>query len=866
MPIVWPLLFCITSLSAWSSVLMEVPSVGIVRTLANALEQFEDIRCTKHEGCRESINQKKTEGTRQTPNNFQVTYFCGCGKSCLVVCEACAVLSPHEAIVYEASANIINSKILTNKKRNHQRNRIEARIHAQYTELLKTSALPVHASPANDDDYMMGNEQDFDDHADVDNNNSWIPRYKLGERVLHKGKLGTISSVDIDQKMYGVTFGSSAGRFSESSLTYYKFNQIIPDNVLQMYNTSKCLPGDPNLSKEKLPVTKVPPKHLNDFDGFRVVNEEGGGPALSDPSFCRKYGVKKAAINNANLNKPGVFGSTVLLRKQLKDYTELGPDKVFEKAVRKTYDFHGDISEDQLAYQMALYKVAEKISVSNWSVLASALKKQEENDISLAVKATTKGIQEHLFKSGLNAASNFIGATKDNVEQGFIDDLLAELHPSNGIRNGSGVAQIGADIRRLVTNVRNATPVASYTMIDKYIAGAPIADIIAIALAQSNFNLNAIVPDTVPSSVNSVYESKEVVDGKNEWMASCIYWNRGGWESFPVEWMSRVLEKAQLYQQNQTQEYAIFEFVHPSDIFAPIDAANDEILWYINFADRSVLITTGDLNTLKSVLCPLIFGVHYRVEGCIVSWIDGARAADVREHTKQLESAVLSICFNGRHVFRHDTVWCFMLALDTRYDRTFFSRYIDEQLKEFNKYGGRVVYSRAMNEPIVLSLRYIAGAYDRPERMLQSGTTSGQPSSRYGRVEGLLYDVNDQRCTLAMINSNFHIDQMLLNYPHLFKRMDIPVAIAHCKRAFMSSVSAEKLYSYAKIQQEVQPYGPNKKAMLALYNATVECKFFHVCGHAMLNTNFISSQIPKHLERWIHPRKSHKQRNGFNQK
>jgi len=95
------------------------------------------------------------------------------------------------------------------------------------------------------------------------------------------------------------------------------------------------------------------------------------------------------------------------------------------------------------------------------------------------------------------------------------------------------------------------------------------------------------------------------------------------------------------------------------------------------------------------------------------------------------------------------------------------------------------------------------------------------------------YDVNDQRCTLAMINSNFHIDQMLLNYPHLFKRMDIPVAIAHCKRAFMSSVSAEKLYSYAKIQQEVQPYGPNKKAMLALFNATVECKFFHVCGHAM---------------------------------
>jgi len=96
--------------------------------------------------------------------------------------------------------------------------------------------------------------------------------------------------------------------------------------------------------------------------------------------------------------------------------------------------------------------------------------------------------------------------------------------------------------------------------------------------------------------------------------------------------------------------------------------------------------------------------------------------------------------------------------------------------------------------------------------------------------------------------------------------MDIPVAIAHCKRAFMSSVSAEKLYSYARIQLEVQPYGPNKKAMLALFNATVECKFFHVCGHAMLNTNFISSQIPKHLERWIHPRKSHKQRNGFNQK
>jgi len=828
---VWPLLLCITALSVWSSGLMEVTSLG-VRTRTNALDQFEDIRCTKHGGCRELINEKKTEGTRLTANNFQVTYYCRCGNSCLVVCEACAVLCKTQRIVYEASSNVIESKALTNNKRNHQRYKVNAQIHEQYTELLKTRAL--QALQADDNDSDVFNEQDFDDHEHVDvNSNAWIPLYKVGDSVFHDGEVGTISSVDIVQQMYSVTFCSSAARINESSLTYCQFNQIIPDNVLQMYNTSKCLPGDPDLHHEKLPSTKVPPQHMNDFDGFNLVHAgEDPEPVQSDPSFQRKYGVKTAALDNANFNKPGVFGSTAILREQLKNYIELGPDKVFEHAVRKTYDFNGEITEKQLAYQMALYKLAEKLPVSQYQTLASALKKQEENVVSIAVKATITGMEDRLYTSGLSDASKYIGETKEHMMQDLINDLLAELHPSNGevrnIRNGSGVAQIGADLRRLVANVRAATPVAPYTMLDPYIAGAKLQDIVAIAFAQLNLNINAIVPDQCPANVTSLYESKSVVDGKTEWVPSCVYWNRGGWESFPVERMPEVLEKGYDYQQNQNPEDAIFTFVHDSDIFAPIETNDVETQWMIDFADRTVLITTGN----TSVLCPLLFGVHYCVEACLATWFDGARAADVREHTKQLESAILSMCINGRHVFRHDTVWCFLLTLDTRYDKRFFSTYIDEQLKEFNKYGGRMVYSNAMKNPIILRIRYITGAYDRPQRMLEGGTTSGQPSARYGRIEGLLYDVNDVNCTLAILNSNFHIDRILSNYSHLFKRMDIPLAIEQCKLAFISSVSDVKPHSFKTIQETVQQYGPNKRTLLALFNATQTCKYcVIICMH-----------------------------------
>ena len=292
--------------------------------------------------------------------------------------------------------------------------------------------------------------------------------------------------------------------------------------------------------------------------------------------------------------------------------------------------------------------------------------------------------------------------------------------------------------------------------------------------------------------------------------------------------MSLVLEHAKIYQANRTENNATFEFDHANDEFAETESVAKQVHWKIDFSQRTVSITviTDDGSPkLPASVSPLIFGVHYCVEACVASWIDGAQATAVRTHTKQLESAILSICFNGRHVFRHDTVWCFMLALDDRYDKTFFSQYIEDQLKEFNKYGGRVVYSNAMNRLITLKLRYITGAFDRPERMFQGGTSSGQPSSQYGKAEGLLFDVNKQACTMALLHCNFHVDRILQQYPNLFKRLDIPLATEKCKSAFMSSVCAEsKPDSYTTIENTVKEYGPNKKTMLALHKAAKICK------------------------------------------
>jgi hypothetical protein len=84
-------------------------------------------RCTKHDGCRTLINNVDLTNTRRRSGNFQVTYYCECRKSCLVICTACAVLcevsidDPCPEIVYEASSDLICDKSLTSAKKNHQR-------------------------------------------------------------------------------------------------------------------------------------------------------------------------------------------------------------------------------------------------------------------------------------------------------------------------------------------------------------------------------------------------------------------------------------------------------------------------------------------------------------------------------------------------------------------------------------------------------------------------------------------------------------------------------------------------------------------------------------------------------------------------
>ena len=84
-------------------------------------------RCTKHDGCRTLINNRDLTNTRCRTGNFQVTNYCDCRKSCLVICKACAALcevsinDPCPEIVYEASSDLICDKSLTSAKKNHQR-------------------------------------------------------------------------------------------------------------------------------------------------------------------------------------------------------------------------------------------------------------------------------------------------------------------------------------------------------------------------------------------------------------------------------------------------------------------------------------------------------------------------------------------------------------------------------------------------------------------------------------------------------------------------------------------------------------------------------------------------------------------------
>jgi hypothetical protein len=152
-------------------------------------------------------------------------------------------------------------------------------------------------------------------------------------------------------------------------------------------------------------------------------------------------------------------------------------------------------------------------------VIAEVLKKQEEMSIGLATKTAQTVTADHLELGGYKDASDFIKASSKYLETKTMNHLLAELHPEHSMANLSGVAQKGADIRRLVKNIRDATPVAHYKIVDPFIAATTISDLVAVAFAQKNLNVNSLVPNECPANVTSVYESKNVVQGKEEWVS-----------------------------------------------------------------------------------------------------------------------------------------------------------------------------------------------------------------------------------------------------------------------------------------------------------------------------------------------------------
>ena len=106
-------------------------------------------------------------------------------------------------------------------------------------------------------------------------------------------------------------------------------------------------------------------------------------------------------------------------------------------------------------------------------------------------------------------------------------------------------------------------------------------------MAQPDFlQMNALVGD-------SIYQSDEVIAEKNEWVASCVYYFRDGWETFSIKTMPSVLAKAQVYNENKTLENATFEFQSEEyDFRLPHDTGS--VRWAINFGKRCVYLTINE--------------------------------------------------------------------------------------------------------------------------------------------------------------------------------------------------------------------------------------------------------------------------------
>ena len=745
---------------------------------------------------------------RVITNNFQRVFYCPKKCSCLVICEACQEAGEHPS-VFVVYQNATEHDAVANAKRNHQRRSVSTmNIHAAFataeaTAKSETTAKAQRISPD-------GSEHEEDDF------------------------------------------------FAEQEYQPDDAEQVVPPHVLQLHCESNKLPGDTNLGNTRLPTTKMPPQYRKTVVGCSLPDDSKPSIQHAETDF----GVRPSSIVNANLCKPLVTGSTKELKEQLNNLAKLGPVGVFKQAVGKTFGINANgISPDQLLLFKQLHSLSEDTTWKNWNNLSSVLRQQEKNTVKTAVNAATNDIIEFLKLYNYEEASTLLGQA--GMEDNIVDNILRRLHPEkkdseyHGL-NMSAVPQTAADIRRLIKNVRATVPVPAYKMVSPHWAACPLADLIAIMMAQESLNLNAVIPNTVPSTVTSVYQSKEVIDGKTEWVDSCVYWRQNGWETFPVGLMSLVLAKAKEFNTNKTAEtctlvievagckgvvlsgdgeryvarikvngksedlaitYCTAEEAAfaTSDQFRAAVTAQEVVTWTINFGTRYVLIADSSGNNVE---CPLIFGVHYRVEANIVGWIDGAKSADVRQLTRKIEQVVVSICFDGRHVFRHNTVFCWMIALDDRFDPQFASRFMEAEVTKFNKYHGRLVYSQKMKRAFVLSLRVIAFAVDRPERNLQRGTSSGQQASRFGRIEGLLFDINNREAVAALLESNFNVDVMLQEHPEFCKVMNIEVAETKCRDFFLASVARAKGTTFAKLKDSLQPFGPNTKTILDVFEAT----------------------------------------------
>jgi len=524
--------------------------------------------------CNTDVSTKQTQGNRAAMHNFQRTSLCQSGCWCRVECVACKTLGEKDSVFVVYCGPTSLAAAVKNSKTQHQRvasNIINHEAHAAHIAAAAAAAAEAEAeseSEFGDGGGGGGGGGDYDDYGGYGG-------YGDGH---NQSSSSNAMDLDVDK-----------GNRNHVEI------QMIPHDVRAFCQTFDRLPGDTRLHETKLPTTKIPPQHQQN-----IVGLSSGRPKPSLDHVEIEFGVRKESFEHANLSKPYVSGSVEQLTSQINNLTKYGAQDVFRGAVCKTFKINPtQISDEQLNCFKELYRMAETMPQSMWPSLALVQKHQEKSAIQTAVGETKSDIAGFLARGGHTEASQAVLGC-ENLEENIVDKLLKKLHPDNGVynvTNYSGVPQTSADLQRLVKNVRNTIPVANYTMQSTYVAAAPLGDIVATMMAQLHLNVNAVVGDKVRDLVSSIYQSKEVIEGKREWVESCVYYFRDGWETFPIEQMPEVLAKARQYNEHKTIENATFGLRSEEsegkeyDFRLPQDTGT--VAWEINFGKGYVDITIG---------------------------------------------------------------------------------------------------------------------------------------------------------------------------------------------------------------------------------------------------------------------------------